>query len=158
MPLREKLESWKKQLLDLGKRNRLINFKETKRSNITITNPGFDKVYQNIVLNEKPLKFPFAKKIRFDESGEEIVDIVVNGDFETNKTLTELQKTLKALRLKAKISIEEQGINTLYLTFGMIKWTVSGSFLSYQNAFNLDTAGFQNDLHVQCFHNSHDCA
>jgi len=123
MPLREKLESWKKQLLDLGKRNRLINFKETKRSNITITNPGFDKVYQSIVLNEKPLKFPFAKKIRFDENGEEIVDIVVNGDFETNKTLTELQKTLKALRLKAKTSIEEQGINTLYLTFGMIKWT-----------------------------------
>ena len=118
-----KLESWKKQLLDIGKRNRLINFKETKRSNITITKPFLGEIYQNIVLNEKTLRFPFPKKITFSDEGEEIIESIVEGDFETNKTINELQKTLKALRLKAKTSIEEQGINTLYLTFGLIKWT-----------------------------------
>ncbi len=40
----------------------------------------------------------------------------------TNKPIGDLQKTLKALRYKANTSIEEQGINTLYLTFGMLKW------------------------------------
>jgi hypothetical protein len=37
-----KIEQWKKRLLDLGKRNRLINFKETKRSNVAITSPSYE--------------------------------------------------------------------------------------------------------------------
>ena len=39
----DKIEHWKKRLLDLGKRNRLINFKETKRSNVGIISPGDPK-------------------------------------------------------------------------------------------------------------------
>lgn len=31
-----RIDKWKKRLLDLGKRNRLINYRETKRSNIKI--------------------------------------------------------------------------------------------------------------------------
>ena len=35
-----KLDAWKKKLLDLGKRNRLINYHDTKRSNLRIIKPG----------------------------------------------------------------------------------------------------------------------
>ena len=99
-----KIEVWKKRLLDLGKRNRLINFKETKRSNVTIVTPNYIQLFDLVVTGEKALKFPYAKKIKIDDEGEEFYDAVVNGDLETKQTLSELQKTLKVLRAKAKMS------------------------------------------------------
>lgn len=123
--LHQRVDIWKKLLLDFGKRNRLINFIETKRSNVKITAPSIEELYDIIAIHEKHLCFLFAKKVKVDENGEESYDIVVPGDIETTKPLGELQKTLKALRYKANTSIEEQGINTLYLAFGLLKWTES---------------------------------
>lgn len=116
---------WKKLLLDFGKRNRLINFKETKRSNVKITMPSYKNLFDLIVAQEKNQNFPFPKMVTVDEDGEEVYDTVVTGDMETTKSLDELQKTLKALRYKAITSIQEQGINTLFLAFGLLKWTES---------------------------------
>lgn len=116
------IEIWKKLLLDFGKRNRLINFLEGKRSNVKITTPSFDRLWELIVVNEREIVFPYAKKVQVDDEGEEVYETAVKGDIETNKPIGDLQKTLKALRYKANTSIEEQGINTLYLTFGMLKW------------------------------------
>lgn len=120
-----RIEQWKKRLLDLGKRNRLINFKETKRSNIAIVSPGYEELYKKLVYDEDEFRFPFPLKTTFDEDGEEHNIIVEKGDIETNKTLNEQQKTLKVLRSRAKTSMEEQGINSLYLTFGIIRWKES---------------------------------
>ena len=120
--LHNRIEIWKKLLLDFGKRNRLINFLEGKRSNVRIMTPSFDRLWELVVANEKEIVFPYAKKVQVDDEGEEVYETVIKGDIETNKHIGDLQKTLKALRYKANTSIEEQGINTLYLTFGMLKW------------------------------------
>ena len=101
-----KIELWKKRLLDLGKRNRLINFKETNRSNIAITSPNLGDVFNVLVNEEKSSKFSYPLKTIFYENGEEQIISVVKGDIETSRTLNEQQKTLKLLRVKAKISIE----------------------------------------------------
>lgn len=116
--LLSRIEAWKNLLLDLGKRNKLIKFLETKRGNVTITSPSCDELYDAIVEEDVEVVFPYCKKqnLRGDT-------VVVPGDVETNKSADEVQKTLKALRYRAKTSIEEQGINTLYLTFGMLKWS-----------------------------------
>ncbi len=123
--LLHRIDTWKKLLLDFGKRNRLINFKETKRSNVKLTVPSYKLLFDLLALQERTLAFPFAKKVKIDEEGEEVYDSVVPGDIETSKSLGELQKTLKALRYKSITSIEEQGINTLFLAFGLLKWTES---------------------------------
>lgn len=120
--LHNSIEVWKKLLLDFGKRNRLINFLEGKRNNVKITTPSFDRLWELVVISEKEIVFPYAKRVQVDEDGEEVYETVIKGDIETNKLIGDLQKTLKALRYKANTSIEEQGINTLYLTFGMLKW------------------------------------
>ena len=120
--LHNRIEIWKKLLLDFGKRNRLINFLEGKRSNVRIMTPSFDRLWELVVANEKEIIFPYAKKVQVDDDGEEVYETVIKGDIETNKPIGDLQKTLKSLRYKANTSIEEQGINTLYLTFGMLKW------------------------------------
>ena len=120
--LHNRIEVWKKLLLDFGKRNRLINFLEGKRGNVKITVPSFDELWELIVVNERELEFPYARKVQVDDEGEEMYESVIEGDIETNRPIGDLQKTLKALRYKANTSIEEQGINTLYLTFGMLRW------------------------------------
>ena len=119
--LHHRIETWKKLLLDLGKRNRLINFKEGKRSCVQLTS-SYDKLFEQIVVRENDLKFPYSKKVVVNDDGEEIFETVIPGDIETNKTVSELQKTLKVLRYRANTSIEEQGINILYLAFGLLKW------------------------------------
>ncbi|MDR3246479.1 MAG: DUF4011 domain-containing protein, partial [Prevotellaceae bacterium] len=37
--IEQKIEKWKNKLLDLGKRNRLLNYRETKRSSLRILSP-----------------------------------------------------------------------------------------------------------------------
>lgn len=121
--LHKRIETWKKLLLDFGKRNRLINFKEGKRSNVRITAPSYDTLFDHIAVREKELQFPYARKTSIDDEGEETYDVVIKGDVETSKPIGDLQKTLKVLRYRANTSIEEQGINTLFLAFGLLQWT-----------------------------------
>lgn len=120
--IHSRIELWKKLLLDFGKRNRLINFLEGKRNNVTITKPLFDELWELVVANEREIVFPYAKLVQVGDEGEEVHGTDIKGDVETNKSIGDLQKTLKVLRYKANTSVEEQGINTLYLTFGMLKW------------------------------------
>ncbi len=56
--MEKKLEIWKKKLLDIGMRNRLINYKETKRGNLNITSPDLKSLYKALVIDEKILTFP----------------------------------------------------------------------------------------------------
>lgn len=120
--LNRKIASWKELLLDLGKRNRLINLISTKRSKVLITYPLFDKLYMDIVVNEKNLSFPYATNIEKDEDGNDKYSNYIKGDIQTNNKIDDLQKTLRILRAKTKAITEEQGVNTLYLTFGLLKW------------------------------------
>ena len=131
-----KLETWKNRLLDLGKRNRLINYRESKRSTLTIQKPDPYALWESFVQGEKPLEFPF-----FDDAGpaQEMFqsdpeqtalmicppeeDALPEGAVRTSQSPAEMQKTLRNLRSKSKMAMEEQGINILYLAFGFMKWT-----------------------------------
>ena len=123
--LHDRIDVWKKLLLDFGKRNRLINFKENKRSNVRITSPSCDSLFSSIAIQEEVIEFPYAIEHisdSYNEEDEALYDIVSKGDVETSKHPKDLQRTLKYLRYKANTSIEEQGINILYLAFGLLKW------------------------------------
>lgn len=118
-----KLEAWKNKLLDLGKRNRLLNFRETKRSSLKILSPQCFELYSSFVLNEQPLMFPNITEISDTGGNEEEED--TSYPIKTNQSPKETQRTLKSLRDKAKTALEEQGVNILYLSFGFLKWTES---------------------------------
>ncbi len=130
----KRIEDWKKKLLDLGKRNRMINFKETKRSNVNILKPTISELYNSIVKDEKVLSFAYPVETGditytniFSENNEDINEKIhiISGDVETNQVILEQQKTLKSLRNKSKTSLEEQGVNTLYLALGFLTWKES---------------------------------
>lgn len=147
--LHNRIEIWKKQLLDFGKRNRLINFLEGKRNNVKINTPSFEKLWEFIVINEREIIFPYARYVTYEDYQKNYKDykpvhyiekkknkeddfltednilytiIEIPGEISTNRNILDLETTLKVIRNKANTSIEEQGINTLYLTFGMLKW------------------------------------
>lgn len=120
-----RIDKWKKRLLDLGKRNRLINYKDSKRSNIKIISPELADFYTSLVINGSNLKFPYSNDEEYDEIDEESNSSVYEGDIQTNHTIKEQQKTLRNLRDKAKTAREEQGVNILYLSFGFLKWKES---------------------------------
>lgn len=114
-----KYDVWKNKLLDLGKRNRLLNYRDTSRSNIKIEYPDCVALWDMFVKQEIPLVFPYAKE------NDEEYESEIESNVKTNKTLSDLQKALRNLRSKAKTAIEEQGVNVLYLSFGFLKWTES---------------------------------
>lgn len=120
-----RIENWKKKLLDLGKRNRLINYRETKRSNLKITLPEIDELYRRLVVDEESLEFPYLLDDEDEEFKGDARNTTASGDIQTNRSIKELQKTLRNLRDKAKTAIEEQGVNILYLSFGFLKWKES---------------------------------
>ena len=119
--LENKINVWKNKLLDLGKRNRLLNYKETKRSSLQILTPECISLWKYIVKDEKPLEFPY-----YDEFSNDIFEETTYS-VKTNQTIKEMQKTLRNLRDKAKTAKEEQGINILYLSFGFLKWKETAS-------------------------------
>ena len=129
--LDRKIDYWKRELLDTGKRNRMINYRETKRSTLKILEPEASELFNRLALSEKPLTFqkPINKDtdlrtysiIALMETLSYTLNVQV-GDIKTAGTIIEREKTLKNLRSKAKLAQEEQGTNILYLCFGFIYW------------------------------------
>lgn len=129
--LDRKIDRWKRELLDTGKRNKMINFRETKRATLRILEPEASELFNRLVFSEKPLTFqkPINKDtdlrtysmIALMETLSYTLNVQV-GDIKTAGTIIEREKTLKNLRSKAKLAQEEQGTNILYLCFGFIYW------------------------------------
>ena len=126
-----RIEKWKQRLLDLGKRNRLINFKETKRANLKIIEPGIEELYQALVLDERTLTFPMPVDNDENDFDDDTYDYIQSGDIKSSREISDMIKTLRNLRDTAKASIEEQGVNVLYLVFGFINWKEEGSNSSW---------------------------
>ena len=129
--INKKIEYWENQLLDLGKRNKMISFRETKRATLKILDPEFESLYNRLIVKEEELTFqrPVDKDsdirvysfLSLMDSLYTPVDIKL-GDIKVGGTYDESKKTLKNLRNKSRLSLAEQGTNILYLVFGFVEW------------------------------------
>ncbi len=129
--LNKKIEYWEHQLLDLGKRNKMINYRETKRSTLKLIEPAFEDLFQRLAINEETLTFQRSVDRETDIRVFSILSLLENlssplpvtiGDIKAEGSILERQKTLKNIRSKSRLSMEEQGTNILYLSFGFIEW------------------------------------
>lgn len=129
--LDRKIEQWKSELLDTGRRNRMIQYRESRRSTLRILEPEAAELFNRLAFLEKALTFekPISKDTDFRtysmialmETLSYSLKVQV-GDIKTAGTVIEREKTLKNLRSKAKLAQEEQGTNILYLCFGFLYW------------------------------------
>jgi superfamily I DNA and/or RNA helicase/very-short-patch-repair endonuclease len=116
-----KIEVWKKKLLDLGKRNRLINYKDTKRSSLRFVSPALEELWSKVVVKGRPLELPYIDE--FDENAiSKEMEKQQKRNITTNQSLIDQQKTLRNLKTRAKSINEEQGVNVLHIAFGFLKW------------------------------------
>lgn len=139
-------EKWREKLLDAGKGNKLINYKDTSRT-IDVLAPEFESLFHKISNGETLTFYDVDTYIRTMRESELEIEAKIDGKeigkfdrvtkqqiinnltdkIKKNQILAfkkgaTLQKTLKSIRKVAIDSLLEKGINVLYMAFGFLKW------------------------------------
>ena len=136
-----RVENWKRKLLDLSLRNRLLNFKKSKRAVPFIcTNPGEleDMLAEDQVFTFAPLEQVIRStdprsgeehRRRFSEDlhGEQVLQAMRRGKITTALDQHKLKGSLIGLYRASKAAIGEGGTNILYLALGFLNWTQTDS-------------------------------
>lgn len=143
--IRDRLDEARRRLLDLSRRNRLLNFKPNGPSVIRIVDENPSAVYDYLCVQQSPMRFLPAEDapqlIHSDaaepttESASEHLDLPVEpavlpaGDapstdlfLQTAHPGQRLQSLLLNLSRLAESALQEQGCNILYLTIGLLEW------------------------------------
>ena len=106
----ERIERWRRNLIDTSQRNRLINFRESS-SVLRLTSPAAQTIFDRLVLQKEEME------VALDAEGAEN-----SGKLLSDRGHTVVERTLLNLRLKARAAQREQGIHILFLSIGMLKW------------------------------------
>lgn len=114
-----RLESARKELLDLGLRNPLLNYKVTKAKGVSIADEESASVYDILVQQQKSMTFLALKEGGLFPAGETKTQ---DTRLQTNEDEAKLQSRLLNTYYFARTCIEEQGVNLLYLALGFLKW------------------------------------
>lgn len=130
-----KLEASRKELLDLGMRNTLLNYKTPKARGLRIVLEQSSSIYEILVRQNKAMTFLGRKGKDDDETlfdlpvltQPELEDAYVDLRLQTNESEKKLQTKILNTYYFARTSIEEQGVNLLYLSLGMLNWYENGN-------------------------------
>lgn len=128
-------ELWERKLLDLSLRNPLLNFRAGS-SSVQLLTSDLSAIEDEMAKGEDVKLLPVPEEFHpvQDESklytlpdAPEEAAAFAQQAFKSHKLCTfvsdtELQKVLKKLHRAAKVSLEENGANTLYLALGFLKW------------------------------------
>jgi very-short-patch-repair endonuclease len=133
----DRLETWKRNLLDMTLRNRLLNFKDSKAT-IAVECPDpailedklargdrFKLIGKATVLDGGDGRDPTLFLERQNEDGRRayVLDSMMRNDLHTNVPEADLEARLTELYRTARLAFEESGANVLYLCLGFLKWT-----------------------------------
>ena len=135
------ISSLRDNLLDLSLRNNLINFKPRKNT-IPIINEDIGHIFNLLVVNSEVLTFDFIDSdepisddtpwFRPDNNcvPENFTDLFL----QTSLSEESLNSNLNRLIRSAKLFIEEQGFNNIFLALGFLMWKESDSELEFHKA------------------------
>lgn len=126
---------WERKLLDLSLRNPLINFRPTG-TNVQLMAVELDQLENELNGGEEFKILPMPSDSTFtmsdnriykEENEHDRIATIAKSEFRSHRLRTftkenELEKTLKNLHRQAKVSLEENGANTLYLALGFLRW------------------------------------
>jgi len=129
------LKHWQEKLLDTSKANPLLGLNRARAAKIKIVNPRSLEIFQKLVLENEEFRLPFVKRTKkqksdpslfnTEESNEEKETYKVEeGDigFEFDDPIY-LKRKLRRIYDNSRTTVEERGVITLYVTFGVIKWS-----------------------------------
>jgi very-short-patch-repair endonuclease len=143
LPIAEKLDRARMELLDLSARNRLLNMPRSSKGSkaIEIVDEKTAETFRLLVKEGRVFTFLPGKAIETEaeaEAEEEVADLDqpegdgvdesgrhlrhVDTKLQTRLTSKGLQKRLLEMFYDARTLEEEQGVNILYLALGALKW------------------------------------
>jgi hypothetical protein len=129
--IQSRLASSRKELLDLGLRNPLLNYKITKGKGVHIVGEKAGAIYDILVRQQKAMTFLALREGQlFTENEGKYQDTKLQTDEDEQK----LQSRLLNTYYFARTSIEEQGVNLLYLALGMLRWYDTGDTETLRSA------------------------
>lgn len=145
-----RIEEWKRKIVDLSRRNRLLFFSRTRGSTLQILQPSLKEVFERLVDSEKSWEFYMPPDAPEEKGGEEsesakdtslsnpgLLDGAGNAleesaadlaDRDSDELLTDikegkkLRNILRNLYRRSRTDFEERGVRILFLTFGMLEW------------------------------------
>jgi superfamily II DNA or RNA helicase/very-short-patch-repair endonuclease len=115
--LDKKIDEWKSQLLDLTRRNKLVSFKPTKTKSLPVENSEPTTLAEELNAETEL----YVRKQSNDEEIEVESDLAPNELLPT-RTPDEASDSLYQLSLKNKRFRRERGVDSLYLSLGMLRW------------------------------------
>lgn len=127
------ISSWKKALIDFGRKNKLLYFNSSRRTKLRLGEPTAETLYEGLVLRDKAFTFSIPLHVNIDllelqeEASAEPVreksgDIAIDYEASSARDVRTLQNKLYRLRSDARTIMNEQGINTLHLALGLLTW------------------------------------
>ena len=133
--IRARIESSRKELLDLSLRNALLNYRPLSARGVEVVGENVTQVFNTLVDDKRSMTFQPAGEDDGDGTlgsswaGSEVVASAnqKNRGMQTGETTTALQKRLLNTYRLANTVIEETGVNTLFLVLGMLRWYESDS-------------------------------
>jgi very-short-patch-repair endonuclease len=162
--LRARLESSRQELLDLGLRNSLLNYRCLRAKGVEIIDEKPPEIYRLLVVEGKAFTF-----LPIDEDQELYAPPAENTDqsgyiaerhrdtkLQTSLTTNQLHNRLLATYYAANTYIEEQGVNVLFLALGMLQWCESdNSDKPYRSPLLLIPVELERSNARERFHLSH---
>jgi superfamily I DNA and/or RNA helicase/very-short-patch-repair endonuclease len=106
----------------------LINYRRPKSKGLLLTDEKSEFIYDILVRQNKAMSFlgkpdNNGNTLQFsDPTPDELHQTYIDTKLQTVETETTLQNKLLAIYYAARTSIEEQGVNILYITLGMLQW------------------------------------
>lgn len=143
-----KLEASRQELLDLGLRNPLLNYRALKARGLDIVREKSAEVYRILVDGKRKMTFEPNRRseqqrsagltdgvdgsdgpaaVTLGEPEEPSPEQYADSKLQTDYSLKALEQRLLNTYLSARTYIEEQGVNILYMTLGMLRWYESDS-------------------------------
>ncbi|MDQ7013102.1 MAG: DUF4011 domain-containing protein [Planctomycetota bacterium] len=122
-----RVDRWKRKLLDLSLRNRLLNFRETKRV-VELSVPDLamleDRLADGASFDVLPRSDRRGAEHGTAEDAERAFREAELAEGRLFTTLTEAETSRRLLEIyrASRSSIEETGANVLYIALGMLRW------------------------------------
>lgn len=140
----QKIEESRRDVLDLSLRNSLLNFRQSRRLGVEVVDELSSEIFRILVKKRRIMYFLPAPKEKSEPKTEyknedfpfelltllaepevesdEPADRHVDNKLQTSQERAPLNRRLIETFRHARSSIEEQGVNTLYLALGLLRW------------------------------------
>ena len=142
----QRIEEWKRKIVDLSRRNRSLYFARTRGSTLKLIEPSLAEIFEHLVNTEEAWEFYMPPDVpeATDKSESDdtqppllenqpgdsslVYDIESPTDRDTDELLTDikdggkLRSILRNLYRRSRTDFEERGVRILFLTFGILEW------------------------------------